>query len=534
MAYFRGLGLSVSQFFELLSDKNLRLFFDRGLLAVLDVVFGGSIGGENLQRVATSLIDFDTVLATAAGRRLVLSLIPSEKRVELRGRVGRDIQASGAAQWSEGEIRKLREFFGLDETAPTSEVKPPTWFVQPKYGLFEHQRFAVDALKPLLSDGERRAVLHLPTGVGKTRTAMHVVAEWLRVNDPSVVVWLASGRELLEQASAAFDEAWMHLGSRPVQSGAMWGGQELTLDDFEDGFLAVGLAKGWAMMSHDPDRAARLSQHVRLVVFDEAHQSIAKTYRRLTEELTLDFRCALLGLTATPGRTWEDIDQDGELAEFYSRNKVTLKVPGGSPINYLVENGYLAQPRFRTLLAKPGVKLTDMELARISSKLDIPIDLMAKMSMSEQYVTAVLQAIQDLLGRGHVRILVFAATVDHARVLAAILLARKVHSDVVTASTSKRARENAIRRFKAGNEEPMVLVNFGVLTTGFDAPKASAVVIARPTWSLVQYSQMVGRAIRGPKAGGTEACEILTVVDPGLSGFGDVAEAFLNWEDVWQ
>ena len=80
----------------------------------------------------------------------------------------------------------------------------------------------------------------------------------------------------------------------------------------------------------------------------------------------------------------------------------------------------------------------------------------------------------------------------------------------------------------------MVLVNFGVLTTGFDAPRASAVVIARPTQSLVLYTQMVGRGIRGPKAGGTKECTILTVVDPNLPGFGDVAKAFLNWEDVWR
>ena len=45
----------------------------------------------------------------------------------------------------------------------------------------------------------------------------------------------------------------------------------------------------------------------------------------------------------------------------------------------------------------------------------------------------------------------------------------------------------------------MVLVNFGVLTTGFDAPRASAVVIARPTASLVLYSQMVGRGNPWPQ-----------------------------------
>ena len=52
--------------------------------------------------------------------------------------------------------------------------------------------------------------------------------------------------------------------------------------------------------------------------------------------------------------------------------------------------------------------------------------------------------------------------------------------------------------------------------------------------SLVLYSQMVGRAIRGPKAGGNEFAEIITVIDQELPGFGDVAEAFKNWEDVWE
>jgi superfamily II DNA or RNA helicase len=79
-----------------------------------------------------------------------------------------------------------------------------------------------------------------------------------------------------------------------------------------------------------------------------------------------------------------------------------------------------------------------------------------------------------------------------------------------------------------------VLCNFGILTTGFDAPRTSAALIARPTTSLVLYSQMVGRAIRGIRAGGNEFATVVTAVDSGLPGFGDVGEAFLNWEDVWE
>ena len=532
---FNGLGLTVTGFLEALADGDVRKLLDSDVLSVLDAIFGGELGGEDLRRVGRTLIDMDELLGWEEGRRLVLSLIPMRKRAELELRVERNVLPVSAGDWTEVEVRRLRDFFGLVDDRLVVPRALATGTITPHYGLFDHQRTAVGKLGPLLANDERRAILHLPTGVGKTRTAMHVVAEWLRIHDPSVVVWLASGKELLEQAVLAFEEAWSHLGTRPVQVGTMWGERTPDLDRFSDGFLAVGLAKGWAALSRtDPDWAARLSRRVRLVVFDEAHQSIARTYRRIASELTLDFRCALLGLTATPGRTWADIDKDGELAEFFAGNKVTLDVPGENPIEYLIDNGFLARPVFRTLLAEPGLEIKDSELARISDALDLPEEIVARLSMSAQYVTAVLAAIEELLGTGHRRVLVFAATVAHARVLTAILVVRDIRSEVVIGSTPERVRDRAIRTFKSDAEEPMVLVNFGVLTTGFDAPKASAAVIARPTKSLVLYSQMVGRAIRGPKAGGTDACEIVTIVDPGLPGFGNLAAAFLNWEDVWQ
>ena len=78
-----------------------------------------------------------------------------------------------------------------------------------------------------------------------------------------------------------------------------------------------------------------------------------------------------------------------------------------------------------------------------------------------------------------------------------------------------------------------MLFNYGVLTAGFDAPRTRCVIIARPTTSLVLYSQMAGRAMRGPKAGGNSKAEILTVADTNLPGFGSVADAFTNWEDLW-
>jgi hypothetical protein len=58
----------------------------------------------------------------------------------------------------------------------------------------------------------------------------------------------------------------------------------------------------------------------------------------------------LLGLSATPGRTWNDPDADEQLSDFFARKKVTLKVPGyENPVKYLIDEGYLAAPQFRRI-----------------------------------------------------------------------------------------------------------------------------------------------------------------------------------------
>jgi hypothetical protein len=45
--------------------------------------------------------------------------------------------------------------------------------------------------------------------------------------------------------------------------------------------------------------------------------------------------------------------------------------------------------------------------------------------------------------------------------------------------------------------------NYGILTTGCDAPKTDVIVISRPVFRPVRYMQMVGRGLRGEKNGGT-------------------------------
>jgi superfamily II DNA or RNA helicase len=156
-----------------------------------------------------------------------------------------------------------------------------------------------------------------------------------------------------------------------------------------------------------------------------------------------------------------------------------------------------------------------------------------KLARDEQRNLHILAEIENL-AKAHKRIIVFAATVEHSHLLAAVLRTRGFHATSVTSKSTNVAREIAIQSYKDDSHGVKIICNYGVLTTGFDAPKTSAAVISRPTKSLVLYSQMVGRAIRGPLAGGNRDAEIVTIVDQSLPGFRSIAEAFSHWEDVWE
>ena len=431
--------------------------------------------------------------------------------------------------------RSLLDFFLLDPPDRTPLPTPPAYSeAQATYPLFPRQRRAARGISRALEHPPKRVLLHMPTGAGKTRTAMNVIAEHLRATEPGLVVWLAYSEELCEQAAQEFERAWSHLGNRPISVHRFWGSNDLPAGELSEGVVIAGLAKTYSLARQSIAAIGRLGRDATLVIMDEAHQAVAETYQLVLESLLVRYHPpGLLGLTATPGRTWSDIDEDERLARFFARQKVTLEVPGyDNPVDYLIDEGYLARPHFNPLFYESGNALSDADLAKVRDSLDIPASVLQLLAEDEQRNLHIVLRIEDLLAR-HRRVLVFAATVWHAELIAAVLQARGRDAAAVTGATASTERTRRIEHFRANDDAPRVLCNYGVLTTGFDAPQTSAALIARPTQSLVLYSQMVGRAIRGPRAGGNAEAEIVTVVDAALPGFGDVADAFLNWEDVW-
>lgn len=406
--------------------------------------------------------------------------------------------------------------------------------ILPQYGLYPYQQDIVTSSLNKIFTDDRRVLVHMPTGSGKTRSAMTIISHFLSRSMPgSVIIWLAHSEELCEQASEEFEKCWSYLGNREITLGRLYSEYEFNLASFRDGVIVAGLAKIYSRSFSQQSDFLNLKKLVKLVVMDEAHQAIAPTYKHLLDMLAPEGGAALLGLSATPGRSWLEMDRDKELADFFAGNKISLKISGyDNPVLFLQEKGYLAKPEYIQIPYKPLLELSVKELENIAYGFDISLEMIQKLGEDEQRNLIILKEIISEAQKES-KILVFACSVDHAHLLADVLLLKGIQAMAVSTRTGTTIRRQAIEAFKKdGADSVQVLVNFGILTTGFDAPKTNVAVIARPTQSVVLYSQMIGRAMRGPAVGGNKTCKIITVVD-NLPGFRSVYEGFSHWEDVW-
>ena len=497
---------------------------------------------KNLIKVLLALKRPADLLIDPSARNILFELLPREQAPVLALLLGGEegtnpyVFLSKKSFSRKSDLNALFSFLGVGQPEDVAtESGPSDSVVKAVYPLFGHQNTALREVRLKLEADPYRVLLHMPTGAGKTRTAMNAIADHLRERESAVVVWLAHSEELCQQAAAEFEKAWAVLGNRQIRVARYWGEFDSDLTDLKDGIAIVGLAKAFARLKTDDKHLRALSARAPLVVMDEAHQAIAPTYRQIIELLVRPTTGArLLGLSATPGRTWNNPTADEQLSDFFGRRKVTLTVPGyDNPIKYLIDEGYLAAPKFKRIVADSKLELTPVEKRSIAETFDLPSSALERLGRNEGRNLLIIFEIEKLIRR-HKRLLVFAASVDQSGLLAAVLSSRGHHAQSVSSRSSPDERSVAIAKFTNDDDEARVLCNFGVLTTGFDAPRTSAALIARPTLSLVLYSQMIGRAMRGPKAGGNAEAEIVTVVDPALPGFDSVESAFANWEDVWK
>ena len=524
--------MRVSALLERASEHTVESLTMPGTVALVRAIRPDLLQSPRRYQTLSHFVDIDTVVSHPPLRELLLEALPPHKASEFEGRVGASISKLRSVDpLPNSQRRAILQFFGQVEVLDSVDHYDPSP-VDVRRPLFPHQKRAASAVENILyNDVPPHILLHFPTGCGKTRTAMSIVASHLRVRTPTLVIWVAETRELLEQAASEFDDTWKDVGDRPVRCHRFWGRHPPPPQDTIDGIVVAGLAK---LRSYATDRSMlwSLGDRTSLVVFDEAHHATAPTYKDLVDTLVRrNLRTGLLGLSATPGRTWNDPDEDVRVAEMFGNNKATIDFGDGvNPVTRLIETGYLASVTFTRM--EVTTPLSEEDRSEVARSRDVPSRIRRIVDSDMHRNLAVIRRILHLI-RAHNRVLVFTYSVQNAKLLSRVCSATGCRSDVVSANTNVNQRDRIISRFRRPGGRPIVLVNVGVLTTGFDAPRATAAIIDRPTKSLVLYSQMVGRVLRGPKAGGASRCEVVTVVDTSLPGFGDVSDAFLNWEDVW-
>ena len=349
------------------------------MIDVLQALDPKILSGEHLGELASQIIEPADALRDSNIRERVIRLLPLQKAQELAKRLdakdGRSLYDNLCVAASvKSALPNLFSFFGVvqDPRAP-KDLAPIVGNAIASYGLFDHQRNAARKVVRILSEQPHKTVLHMPTGSGKTRTAMHIIASHLKESEPTIVCWLAQNAELLEQAADEFESAWNYLGNREVEIIRFWGNRNAYLMDVHDGLIVAGLGKMSSLDSRDPQTLLRLADRASLTVIDEAHQAIAPTYQAvLTTLYSKRPANALLGLTATPGRTWSDINEDTKLSNYFDGMKVMLEVEGyNDPVTFLIEQGYLARPLFKQLNSEASLRLSANDIKELSTSIDV-------------------------------------------------------------------------------------------------------------------------------------------------------------------
>ena len=372
-----------------------------------------------------------------------------------------------------------------------------------------------------------RFIVQMPTGSGKTRTAMEVVAHHFKSEGSKNVVWLAHSIDLVEQAAASFEEVWEHLGTHDIEIRVVDGARN-GLEKFGDSHAIVisTIQSMVAYLKSDLIEFEKFSKSCSLLVVDEAHMSLAPNYKQSIEKI-LRYGAQLMGLTATPGRNVNDEKNNEALADLYFHTPVRLTCPdGGNVFAYLRKIDVMAKTSM-CIISGSHDTLTSREMEKFQENLSIPKSVMNRLASKDQRNLEIISKITELVEASASRkIILFACSVKHSKFLAAILKFKGIKAAHVDGETSPLNRQKITTDFKLG--ELNVLTNYGVLTTGFDAPKTDVVFIARPTDSIVLYSQIIGRGLRGPAIGGTEECLVINVADniKGLPDYNEIYDYF--------
>ena len=297
--------------------------------------------------------------------------------------------------------------------------------------------------------GSHRSVMvQMPTGTGKTCVLVACVRAWLSQNEGTVWI-VVHRRELVEQIVGTLQEEDL-VGDRVRVFSIQW------------------------LSRHEGELAERPG----LLVIDEAHHAVAKTYKAVVEACP---GAKVLGLTATPCRLtrrgftdlFEVLLQSWPYDRFIAEGRLSL-------YDYMSVRADNEDWRVVRSLERRGAD-GDFSLREMSERLDVRPSI-------GRLCDTVLRYAREKKG------IVYAIDIRHAEHIAAYYREHGIDAVAISAKTPGEERCRLIEQFKAGDTQ--VLVNVDLFGEGFDCPDVEFIQLARPTLSLSKYLQQVGRGMR--------------------------------------
>ena len=418
----------------------------------------------------------------------------------------------------------------------------------------------------------RSVMAQMPTGTGKTYLLTAVIDSFVS-NNPMEKVWIvAHRRELVSQIDETVRK--FHSYSTSNTSSLLSSVKAMSIQ--------------WLMRHYD-----EIEEEPGMIVIDEAHHALAKTYKEMWERFP---KAKFLGLTATPcrlnGKGFTDLFdvlvQSWDVPEFISKGRLAtydfVSIKSDGVTQRLIDS-----------LQKRGAD-GDYQ----NKEMDM---LLNKKPSIERLYRSLKEFGKDRKG------IVYAINISHANAIAEFYREHGIAAVAIDSKTPSSLRKELIERFKSSNtsqnfsktypssltlkggstafpkplspqgtgdvtalrcSEPLrskdggpskvspdclcgvnrlddglgatclrgadglapiqVLVNVDIFSEGFDCPDVEFVQLARPTLSLAKYLQMVGRGLRVAK--GKKNCLIIDNV--GLYRVFGLPSQVWNWNAMFE
>jgi len=419
---------------------------------------------------------------------------------------------------------KLNESLIPSEFANNLEVEdfPPAH--EPYNEMFKYQSDIYHRALPLIKKYDQRFIIQVPTGGGKTKLAMELVCNQLNSKNDKKILWIADRKELCEQATEAFEQIWRHKGKKKISLNRCW-----------EKYNLISNIKGSTIIVASIDKVLSLKKknvkiNADIIIFDEAHHASAKKYRSAIIFASKQ-GTRTIGLTATPGRSYNDEKENEELSQMFDDTLLRIletKTQNGKKqgaIVYLQSMGILSKPIRKPEIIIPKLKkiFTSKELKKIENKTDYSLNDLEKIGKNHIRNITIIKKLIEIAKTGK-QILFFGTTVSQSKLMYAAMKHLGFSGAHIDGNTIPEFRRDSINKFK--NSKIQILFNNQVLATGFDAPSVEVIFIARPTKSPVLLLQMIGRGMRGKNVGGTETFDLYYVKDGVFDNFQNLDELF--------